>query len=132
LFLLEKGFAQEMIDHARREAPDECCGLLAGKGHKVLRVYPARNALKSPIRYSLDPKELYQLLQEIERQGWELLGIYHSHTHTQAHPSATDIELGFWPDALYFIISLQDPKAPQVRAFYIRGGRVTEEELTIR
>ena len=118
-----------MIDHARREAPDECCGLMAGKGNKVLRVYPARNALKSPVRYSLDPKELYQLLQEIEKQGWELLGIYHSHTHTQAYPSVTDIELAFWPDALYFIISLQDPTAPQVRAFHIRGGQVQEEEL---
>jgi len=118
-----------MIDHARREAPDECCGLMAGKSRKVLRVYPARNALKSPVRYSLDPKELYQLLQEIEKQGWELLGIYHSHSHTQAYPSATDIELAFWPDALYFIISLQDPTTPQVRAFYIRGGQVQEEEL---
>ena len=103
-----------------------------GEGQQGPRVYPARNALKSPVRYSLDPKELYQLLQEIEKQGWELLGIYHSHTHTQAHPSATDIELAFWPDALYFIISLQDPKAPQVRAFFIREGRVTGEQLTIR
>ena len=132
MFLLKKGLAQEMMDHARREAPEECCGLLAGKGTEVLRVYPARNALKSPARYSLDPKELYQLLNEIEKQGWELLGIYHSHTHTQAYPSATDIELAFWPDALYFIISLQDPRAPQLRAFYVRGGRVTEEELTTR
>ena len=132
MFLLEKGLAQEMIDHARREAPDECCGILAGKDDKVLRVYPARNALKSPVRYTLDPKELYQLLQEIEKQGWELLGIYHSHTHTPAYPSATDIELAFWPDALYLIISLQDRQDPQMRAFFIREGRVTEEELTIR
>jgi proteasome lid subunit RPN8/RPN11 len=132
LFLLEKGLAQEMLAHARREAPDECCGLLAGRGSQVLKVFPARNALKSPVRYSLDPKELYQLLKEIEKQGWELVGIYHSHTHTQAYPSATDIELGFWPDALYFIISLQDPHAPLVRAFHIREGRVTEEQLTIR
>lgn len=129
MFLLQKRLAQEMIDdHARREAPAECCGLLAGKDDKVLSVYPARNALKSPVRYAMDPKELYRLLQEIERQGWELLGIYHSHTHTQAYPSATDIELAFWPDALYFIISLQ---GPQVRAFFIREGRATEEQLTI-
>jgi proteasome lid subunit RPN8/RPN11 len=132
VFLLEKDFVQQMTDHARREAPAECCGLLAGKDKKVVRVYPARNALESPVRYRLDPKELYQFLQEIERQGWELLGIYHSHTHTRAYPSATDIELAFWPDSLYFIISLQDPAAPRVRAFHIREGRATEEELTIR
>jgi len=132
LFLLEKALAQEMIDHASREAPDECCGLLAGTDNKVLMVYPARNALKSPVRYSLDPKELYHLLKEIDRQGWELLGIYHSHTHSEAYPSATDIRLAFWPDSLYFIVSLQDPASPRLRAFHIREGRPTEEELTIR
>ena len=132
MFLLEKALAKEMIDHARREAPDECCGLLAGADNKVLMVYPARNALKSPAHYSLDPRELYHLLKEIDRQGWELLGIYHSHTHTEAYPSATDIELAFWPDSLYFIVSLQDPGSPRLRAFHIREGRPAEEELTIR
>ena len=131
MFRLDEKFAREMIAHAQREAPNECCGLLAGAKGRVEAVFPAKNALSSPVRYSLDPKELYRLLKTIDEGGWDLLGIYHSHTHSQAYPSATDRELAFWPDCLYIIVSLQDPRRPGLRAFYLREGRVQEEELTL-
>jgi proteasome lid subunit RPN8/RPN11 len=79
----------------------------------------------------MDPRELYRAYREIEDQGWELLVIYHSHTHTEAYPSATDIRLASWPDAYYIIISLLDKAQPALRAFRIVDGKVTEEELRI-
>jgi len=76
-------------------------------------------------------KELIKIDQEIRENDWEWLGIYHSHTHTEAYPSATDIRLAYWPDTLYFIISLKDPDRPVLRAFYIRDGRVEEVPVEI-
>ena len=131
MFRLDEKFAREMIAHAQREAPNECCGLLAGAKGRVEAVFPAKNALNSPVRYSLDPKELYRLLKTIDERGWDLLGIYHSHTHSQAYPSATDVKLAYYPEALYLIISLQDPGGPLVRAFRIVEGAISEEELLV-
>lgn len=131
LFQLERHFAREMMAHAQAEAPNECCGMLAGAGGKAARLYRTDNAERSPMRYSVDPRELLRIHREMEAQGWDLLGIYHSHTHSPAYPSATDVELAFWPDALYFIVSLQDPARPILRAFHIMEGRIKEEELEI-
>lgn len=130
MLALPQRFAQAIIDHARREAPNECCGLLAGAGGRVLHLYAAANAEKSPLRYSLDPKELLGYLRDIDERGWELLGIYHSHTHTPAYPSATDLRLAFWPDSIYIIISLMGPE-PAFRAFRLQEGKVEEEVLVI-
>ncbi|MBI4297512.1 MAG: M67 family metallopeptidase [Chloroflexi bacterium] len=131
MFRLGKHYTQEMIDHARAEAPNECCGILAGKDDKVEKLYRGINADGSPVRYKLDSRQQFRIYREIEDNGWDVLGVYHSHTHTQAYPSATDVELAFWPDSLYFIISLQDPTRPLLRAFHIREGKIEEEILEI-
>ncbi len=120
-----------MIAHAREEAPNECCGLLAGKGGKIIKQYRARNSHPSPVSYNVDPKELLAFYNEMEARGWDLLGIYHSHTHSEAYPSATDVRLAAWPDSIYFIVSLQDPKQPVIKAFHIRDGVIDEEKLAI-
>lgn len=131
MFPLPLNYAQEMVAHALALAPVECCGLLAGKEGRAKHLYRAQNIENSPVRYSLEPKELYLLLQDMEKRGWELLGIYHSHTHSEAYPSATDIKLAFWPDCLYFIVSLKNPQEPVIRAFHISDGQVKEEELEV-
>lgn len=131
MFQLPRKFAQEMIAHALEEVPNECCGIIAGSGGKPVKLYRGTNAAKSPFRYNLDPKDLFQIYKEIEEKGWELLGSYHSHTHTLAYPSPTDIELAFWPQALYFIISLENREQPVIRAFRILEGKIQEEELQI-
>ncbi|MFH1484676.1 MAG: M67 family metallopeptidase [Chloroflexota bacterium] len=125
---LQECYATEMIAHARQEAPNECCGILAGSDRKVLKLYPAVNSAASPVRYSIDPKDLLRIYREIEDKRWELLGIYHSHVRGEAYPSATDIELAFWPDAVYFIISLHHPQA-SIRAFRIIDGKTGEVEV---
>jgi len=128
---IPKAFLEAIIEHARREAPNECCGILAGREGRVLHLFPTTNAEHSPYRFNIEPRELLRVWQEIEARGWELLGIYHSHTFTGAYPSATDIELAHWPEAVYIIVSLADPQKPVLRAFHIRDGRVHPAEIRV-
>ncbi len=123
--------AEAIIRHARREYPNEACGLLAGRDGRVEKVYPLTNAEHSPVTYRLNPEEQFRVFTEMEEKGWELLAIYHSHTHSPAYPSATDLELAFYPEALYLIISLADPARPALRAFRIVEGAVGEERVEI-
>ncbi|MBI5166851.1 MAG: M67 family metallopeptidase [candidate division NC10 bacterium] len=129
MFILDKGFAEEMIAHAREEVPNEACGLLAGVNGRVTKLYRCSSAEKSPYRYFVDAKEQLQAMREIDEKGWELLGIYHSHTHTEAYPSKTDVELAFYPDALHFIVSLADWEQPVIRAFRIVDEKIIEVKL---
>jgi proteasome lid subunit RPN8/RPN11 len=122
----------EIVAHARRDAPNECCGLVSGSDGEATRVYPARNAEASPMRYTLHPQDQLRIMTEIEERGEEIAAIYHSHTRTPAEPSQTDINLAEnWPDPLYLICSLADPDEPSVRGFEIHQGRVEEVELTV-
>ncbi len=126
---LPKSFIEEMIAHAREDAPNECCGIIAGQGGRAVKVFRAKNAEASPYRYSVDPQDLFRIYRECEENGWGFLAIYHSHTASQAYPSPTDVRLAFWPEAHYVLVSLQDAANPVVRAFRILDGAVSEEEL---
>ena len=128
---LQKQYIDDMIAHARQEAPNECCGILAGVDGRVAQLYRAKNAEASPYRYNVDSRDLFRIYRECEGKGWEFLAIYHSHTFTEAYPSATDVRLAFWPEAYYVLVSLADPQRPVVRAFRIVDGQVQEEELKI-
>jgi [CysO sulfur-carrier protein]-S-L-cysteine hydrolase len=122
----------EIVAHAREATPNECCGMLAGLDGAATRVYPARNAEASPLRYTIHPQDQIRIMTEIEERGEEIAAIYHSHTKTPAEPSQTDINLAEnWPDPLYVICSIADPTAPSVRAFAIRGASVEEVELRV-
>jgi proteasome lid subunit RPN8/RPN11 len=131
MFTLERKYADEIIAQAREEAPSECCGVLAGRDGKVEKLFRAVNAEKSPYRYNVDPRDLLRIYRECDANGWDFLAIYHSHTHTEAYPSPTDVSLAAWPDSLYVIVSLVDPENPVLRAFRIQDRRVTEEEVLI-
>ena len=131
VFTIDKRYIEEMIAHARQEAPIECCGVLGGKAGRVLKLYRATNAEHSPYRYNIDSQDLFRINRECEENGWQFLGIYHSHTASEAYPSPTDVRLAFWPESLYFIVSLSSPENPEVRAFRILDGEVTEEEIEI-
>ncbi len=122
----------EMIAHAREDAPNECCGMVAGRNGVATRVIRVANAEKSPYRYSLSSDDQYRVLKDIEERGEELAAIYHSHTASAAYPSQTDINLAFYPDSLYLIVSLEDESNPDVRAFQIRDGKVKEKKLSVK
>lgn len=118
-----------MIAHAREEAPNECCGIIAGVDGTATKLFRAQNSEASPYRYSVDPKDLFRIYRECEENDWNFLAIYHSHTASEAYPSPTDVRLAFWPEAYYVLVSLQDAGNPVVRAFRILDGTVTEEDL---
>jgi proteasome lid subunit RPN8/RPN11 len=95
------------------------------------KVYPIRNASDSPVNYEMDPQEQLHAMLDIEDNGWDLGAIYHSHTRTRAYPSQTDIGLAFYPDALQIIVSLAEFDRPEIRAFRIEDGQVTEAPIRI-
>jgi [CysO sulfur-carrier protein]-S-L-cysteine hydrolase len=122
---------EEMLRIARSEPHIECCGLLAGVGGVITKVFSAKNALASPTAYDVAPQELFQLFRRIREEELEHLGIYHSHLSSENVPSPRDIELAAYPNEAYFIISPL-PAAPRpVRAFSIRDGQVQELEIKI-
>jgi [CysO sulfur-carrier protein]-S-L-cysteine hydrolase len=121
---------EAMIAHAHEDMPNEACGLLAGPGGRAEQVFRMRNADNSPMTYRLDSNEQFRVFNEIEEKGWDIAAIYHSHTHTEAYPSATDRRQAFYPDAHYILVSLAE-EDPVVRAFTIRDGVVEEQELRI-
>ena len=129
--VLDPTYIDEMIAHARADAPDECCGIIAGKDGRPMRLYRAINAEHSPYRYSVDAKDLLRIHRDADANGWDFLVIYHSHTHTEAYPSPTDVRLAAWPDAHYVLVSLMDETTPVVRAFRIEGGAVAEEAIEL-
>ena len=122
----------EIVAHSREEAPNECCGLIAGRDGSATAVHRARNEFESPLRYNVHPSDLLRITNEIEEAGEELAAIYHSHTRSEAYPSQTDVNLATnWPDPIYIICSLQRPDEPVVRGFAIRGGDVEEVGLEV-
>ena len=100
---LPQQYADAMVQHALEEDPNECCGILSGQDGRVMKHYRITNSEASPYRYNMDPQELLRALQDTERHDWEFIGFYHSHTHSEAYPSATDVRLAEnWPDPLLY------------------------------
>jgi len=132
---LPSALAHQIIEHARAEFPNECCGLIAGNGDLATRVLPTTNAEGTPFMYVMDPREQMELMDAIEDAGEDLVAIYHSHTRSAAYPSKTDVELAFFAEPLYVIVSLQDSDQPVIRAFRLarsapEGEQITEEPIT--
>jgi [CysO sulfur-carrier protein]-S-L-cysteine hydrolase len=128
-FDLDRATHDAMIEHARSDFPFEVCGLLAAEAGRVVHRYEIPNAARSMTFYNMDPKAMLHAFNDMDDRDWELAGIYHSHTHTEAFPSHTDVELAFYPEAVYLIVSLQDPDEPVIRAFDIVDGKITERAL---
>jgi [CysO sulfur-carrier protein]-S-L-cysteine hydrolase len=128
---ISRDLLEEIVVHAQDEAPNECCGLIAGSDGQAIRVHRARNEFASPMRFNVHPQDLFRITTEIEGRGEELAAIYHSHPRSEAYPSQTDINLAAnWPDPLWMICSLAGTE-PVVRAFRIRDGGVEEVELDV-
>lgn len=131
MVVLKQEHINDIVKHAKGEAPFEACGILAGVDSRVVKGYRVTNAERSRVRYTMDPKEQLKVMKEIDDRGWELLGIYHSHPASPAYPSPTDISLAFYPDSIYFLVSLMDPQKPVLRGYRILDGRVHEEEIRV-
>ena len=127
---------EQILAHAREEAPNECCGVVAvasapnGESQRAVRAQRARNAATSPLRFEIDGLEVMKLLDSIEGDGLEIGAIYHSHTRTAPYPSQTDINFAVnWPGVEWIIVGLADPSAPEIRSYLIEKGTVREVEI---
>lgn len=119
-----------LVEHARSDVPYEVCGLLGIDSDGTIHHLPITNDRRSMTFYAMNPGELLRGMREIEDHDRELV-IYHSHSHTQAYPSDTDIRLAAYPEATYAIITLQDRDQPDIRAFWIVDGEVTERPVEV-
>jgi [CysO sulfur-carrier protein]-S-L-cysteine hydrolase len=128
---ISRALLDEVIAHARAEAPNECVGMVASRDGEAVAVHRAANKAASPLRYEIDGMEQYRIQTAIEDAGMELGAIYHSHTRSAPYPSQTDINLAFYPESLYVIVGVKDRDAPEVKAYRIVKGQVSEAELEV-
>lgn len=129
-FTLDRATWDALVEHAWSDFPYEVCGLLGVKPDGSIEHFRITNAERSMTYYVMEPKDLLHAMRQIEDNEWDL-AIYHSHTHTQAYPSATDIRLAQYPEATYLIVTLQDRDHPDIRGFSIIDGEVTEKPVEL-
>ena len=121
---------EAMADLALREYPLEACGLMAGApgSNEIVRFFPCRNVDQSARVYTIDPRDYLRAERTADDEGLEIRGVMHSHTHTEAYPSPTDVAAAPDPDWHYLIVTLKR-ETPEMRTFRIRGGQITEIEV---
>ncbi len=125
--IIARTLRDRVVSHARRDAPNECCGLVAVRDGRAVDVHEAVNTAASPFRFEVDGMALHRELTAIEDRGDELGAIYHSHTRSEPYPSQTDINFAAgWPGVEWLIVGLGRNGDAQVRCFRIDDGRVSE------
>jgi proteasome lid subunit RPN8/RPN11 len=122
---------QQMLTQARKHAPIEACGILAGSNGRVEKLYLTTNIDNSSTHFMMEPKEQFATVKDIRSAGLEMLAIYHSHPETPARPSEEDIKLALTPNVIYVIISLQNTNGSSVKGFHISGNNITEVPIKI-
>jgi [CysO sulfur-carrier protein]-S-L-cysteine hydrolase len=129
---VNKDIYDAIVAHARRDHPDEACGVVAGPAgsDRAERFIAMDNAERSPTFYRFDSMEQFQVWKEMDDRDEEPVVIYHSHTATEAYPSRTDISYASEPNAHYVLVSTRDADA-EFRSYRIIDGKVTEEEVTV-
>ena len=121
-----------IVAHARRDFPNECCGMIAVRDGRAIGVHEAQNVAASPFRFEVDGTELHRTLTAIEDAGDELGAIYHSHTRSEPYPSQTDVNFAAgWPGVEWLIVGLARDGEPVVRNFRIDDGRITETPVEV-
>ena len=128
---IPKSIYERIVEHAKREWPLECCGILGGKDGTVGKAFEISNTEKSSIRYLMSPQEQLKVFEEMEKESMEMIAIYHSHPHTIPFPSETDVKMAFYPELASIIISLKEKENPVVKAFWIEKEQISLEEIQV-
>ncbi|HEU0089719.1 MAG TPA: M67 family metallopeptidase [Pseudonocardiaceae bacterium] len=133
MLTIRRDLVDAMVAHARRDHPDEACGVLAGPAgsDQPERFIPMLNSARSMTFYEFDSGDDIRLHHELESRDEQRVVIYHSHTATEAYPSRRDIEIAGYPEAHYVLISTRDPDTEELRCFRIVDGQVTEEPIEV-
>jgi proteasome lid subunit RPN8/RPN11 len=130
---IRRELVDEIVAHARRDHPDEACGVIAGPegSDTPERFIPMLNAARSPTFYEFDSGDLLKLYREMAANDEVPVVIYHSHTATEAYPSRTDASIAAEPDAHYVLVSTRDPEVHEFRSYRIVDAEITEEPVEI-
>jgi len=130
---IDRATHDAIVAHARRDHPDEACGVVAGPAgtDRPARFIPMLNAARAPTFYEFDSADLLQLYKELDSNDEEPVVIYHSHTATEAYPSRTDISYASEPNAHYVLVSTRETDVTEFRSFRIVDGVVTEEPVEV-
>lgn len=133
MLVISRSVLDDVLSHARRDHPDEACGILAGPvdADEPLRHIPMTNAERSPTFYRFDSGEQLRVWREMDDRDERPVVIYHSHTATEPYPSRTDVGLASDPEAHYLLVSTRDPEMDEVRSYRIQEGAVVEEEVRV-
>jgi [CysO sulfur-carrier protein]-S-L-cysteine hydrolase len=133
VLVIRRDMVDAMVAHARRDHPDEACGIIAGPegSDRPERFIPMLNAARSPTYYEFESGEYFQVHKAMRAADEDYVVIYHSHTATEAYPSRTDIAYAQWPDAHYVLVSTRDPEEHELRSYRILDGVVTEEPVEV-
>ena len=133
MLILDRSVRDAIVAHARRDHPDEACGIVAGPAgsDRPERVVEMTNAARSMTRYEFEPAEQLRVYREMDDRDEEPVVVYHSHTATEAYPSRTDVRYASQPDAHYVLVSTRDPEETEFRSFRIVDGEVAEEPVTV-
>jgi [CysO sulfur-carrier protein]-S-L-cysteine hydrolase len=127
---IARSMLDRIVAQARAEAPNECVGIVGTRDGRAVELYPVRNAAASPLRYEIDPKEQLRVFEALDAADLEIGAIYHSHTRSAPEPSQTDINLAFYPDAVYVIVGVAGEE-DDVRAWRIVDGQVSAAALEV-
>jgi proteasome lid subunit RPN8/RPN11 len=133
VLVIDRATCDAIVEHARRDHPDEACGIVAGPegSDRPTRFVPMLNAARSPTFYEFDSGDLLQLYKDLDANDEEPVIVYHSHTATEAYPSRTDVAYASEPNAHYVLVSTREPDTVEFRSFRIVGGEVTEEPVEV-
>jgi len=131
VLILPENLLEQVLAHCRAGYPNEACGILAGRGGRVEKVYTLTNADPSPVSYLIEPAEQFLAMKEMREKGLSMVGIFHSHPQSPAYPSERDAGLAYYDDASYLIVGLSDIDRPELRAYRISGGLVAETHIEI-
>src|SRR5215831_2943877 len=128
--VITRAVSDAIQEHALEARPEECCGLLAGDGDVISSAYRLHNEAGQPeTRYFASPEDLFAAMKAMRQEGLEMMGIYHSHPNSPAYPSKSDVELAFYSDSIYFIVSLAGNL--EICAFRIDDGNISRVEIEI-
>ena len=129
---MSRSLYMEMVAHCLAGLPDEACGLLVGPygGEEATHIFPTENAAASALIYEIDPREMLGVDRAARALGADIMGVFHSHTHTDAYPSPTDVAQALDPGWHYVLVSLRDTH-PVVRSYRIVEGAITEEPVEV-
>ncbi len=133
MLTIDRATYDAIVAHARRDHPDEACGVVAGPAgsDRPTRFVPMANAARSSTFYEFDSMDLLRLYRDMDNRDEEPVVIYHSHTATEAYPSRTDVGLAMEPGAHYVLVSTREADTTEFRSFRIVEGTVTEEEVRV-